>query len=327
MVKVMAKQIMAIGVVMVMLLTGNLAWSEDCGIVNPSFEDDGAIDLAVDDPNGWTVDLMGGGFGGYIYTNWHVGDGHYSLSLHSIRRVRYYPGDVAKVSMAEPISLTGIRQINFNLKLDSNYSSQWNPDTYTAIVMVDEDVVWDSNIAGLNALGEYLNQAYVVEGKYKDDDLHTLSLGMRMNAEKYDYLDEIYIVRWDVIDCNLYCGGAAPLEGDINQDCCVDGSDLKLLAEVWLGEAIELNDPANLYHDDDLTNFATIDFRDFAVYAGEWDGTLYGLAGLAEYWLAIVDPDYEYNLFTEDDIRPRGEINFMDLAVLGNNWLECSVIE
>ena len=325
----MITQIMAIGVVMVMLLTGNLAWSEDCGIVNPSFEDDGAIDLAITNPNGWSVDLLGGSFGGNIYTNWHVGDGLYSLSLHLKTRVQYYPGDMAKVSTAEPINLTGIDQINFNLKLDHDYvSTQWDPNICTAVVLVDEDVVWESNSAGSDVTGEYLDQAYVVENKYKDDELHTLSLGMRINVEAYYWSNKDYILRWDAIGCTLHCGGAAPLAGDINDDCCVDGNDLKLLAEVWLGEAIEPNDPANLYHgDDDPTNFATIDFRDFAVYAGDWDGTMYGLAGLAEYWLATVDPDYEYNLFTEDDIRPRGEINFMDLAVLGNNWLECSVIE
>lgn len=323
----MAKQIMAIGVAMVMLLTGNLAWSDDCGIVNPSFEDDGAVnDIAAVAPTGWTADLLGGNFGGYIYTNWKT-DGFYSLSLHLNSRVDYFAGDMATVSQAKPIDMSVVRQINFDVMLETGFGP-WDPNVCTAVVLIDDDVVWESNSVGPDVRGVYRDQVYIIENKYRDEGLHTISLGMRMNVDWFYWIDEAYQTYWDMIDCNLYCGGAAPIEGDINNDCCVDGNDLKLLADMWLADAIDPNDPANLSHDgDELTSFATIDFYDFAVYAGGWAGDMLGLEGLAEYWLGIVDPDYEFNLFTEDDIRPSAEINFLDLAVLGNHWLECSFIE
>jgi len=133
------------------------------------------------------------------------------------------------------------------------------------------------------------------------------------------------LTHWDMVDCNLYCGGAEPIEGDINDDCCVDANDLKLLAELWLSDGVDPNDPANLSDiGDDPNSYAIIDFRDFAVYADDWDGSMMVLEALAAYWLDVVDPDYEYNLYGEGDIRPRGEINFFDLAALGNNWLECT---
>jgi len=320
---------MAIGIVMVMLLGGNLAWSEDCGIVNPSFETPALRidDLSIEEPNGWDVDLLGGKFKGYIYTDWRT-DGSYGLSLYLPRRVNYLAGDMAKVSQAEPIDLTGLREIIFDVKLAG--TGVWDPTVCTAVVLIDDDVVWESISEGPDARGEYLDQSYVVEDRYKDGGPHSISFGMRINV---DYsspfgVDRAYQTHWDMFDCTLYCGGAAPIPGDINDDCCVDANDLNILADMWLADAVDPNDPANLSPDgDDLTSFATIDFRDFAVYAGGWDGTLFGLEALAEFWLAIVDPAYEYNLFTEDDITPSSQINFLDLAVLGNHWMECSIID
>jgi len=143
---------------------------------------------------------------------------------------------------------------------------------------------------------------------------------MRMNVEAYYWVQWLYKTHWDMVDCNLYCGGAGPVEGDIDGDCCVDANDLKLLAELWLSDDVDPNDPANLFHDDDdLIDFVTVDFRDYAVYASDWDGSMTALEDIAAYWLKEVDPDYEYNLFG----IPRGEINFFDLAILGGNWLNC----
>jgi len=315
----MMKRIMAIGVIMVMLLSGNLARSEDCGIVNPSFEDDGTInDIAIQGPTGWSVDLLDGKFYGFIYTDWAT-DGFYNLSLYLNKKVQYYPGDTAKVSLAEPIKLDGVRQIKFDVMLDTG-SGAWDPNVCTAVVLIDDDVVWESNSVGSDVRGVYSDQVYVVEDKYRGEGLHTLSLGMRMNIEAYYWVQWLYRTHWDMVDCNLYCGGAGPVEGDIDGDCCVDANDLKLLAELWLSNDVDPNDPANLSDIGDNPNIDTIiDFRDFAVYADDWDGSMMVLEALAAYWLDVVDPYHDYNLFG----RPRGEINFFDLAVLGNNWLEC----
>ena len=320
----MMKRIMAIGVTMAMLLAGNSARCEDCGIVNSSFEDDGTInDISVQAPTGWNVDLLGGKFYGFVYTGWAT-DGFYNLSLYLNKRVQYHPGDIGRVSLAEPIRLTGFNWIKFDVMLDTA-SGAWNPSVCTAVVMIDDDVVWESNSVGPDARGEYEDQVYVVEDKYKDDELHTLSLGMRMNVEAYYYLQWLYQTHWDMVDCNVYCGGEGPIEGDIDGDCCVDANDLKLLAGLWLSEGVEPNDPANLSDvGDDPNSYAIIDFRDFSVYAADWDGSEIGVQELVTYWLEVVDPDYEYNLYREGDIRARGEINFFDLAVLGRNWLRCS---
>jgi len=322
----MMKRIMAIGVTMVMLSAANLARPEDCGIVNPSFEaDDAEIeDIAIQAPIGWNVDLLDGKFYGFIYTHWPT-DGDYNLSLYLNKKVQYYPGDTARVSLAEPIVLSGVRQIAFDVKLDTG-SGAWDPNVCTAVVLIDDDVVWESNSIGLDVRGEYRDQVYVVEDKYKDQDLHTVSLGMRMNVEAYYWVQYLYRTHWDMVDCDLYCGGAGPVEGDINDDCCVDANDLKLLAELWLSDGVDPNDPANLSDvGDDPNSYAIIDFHDFALYAFIWDGDMTVLKDeIAFNWLNDgIDPDYEYNLYGEGDIRPRGEINFFDLAVLARNWMNC----
>lgn len=319
------KDVVIIGVTMVMLVVAGSIRGEDCGIVNGSFEDDSSItDITAREPNGWSVEMPAGKFTGHVLSEWPQG-GKYNLTLESGYWATFEAGDMATVS--QEINLAVVRQINFDLKLDDFGMGGWDPNMCTALVLIDDEVVWDSTSAGLVANGSYPGQVCITaDEKFRTGDPHKLSLGIRVEVS--DRIRGRYITHWDVVDCNLYCGGAGPVEGDIDGDCCVDANDLKILADMWLADAVDPNDPANLSHDgDELTSFATIDFRDFAVYAGGWDGTLFGLEGLCEFWLAIVDPDYEYNLFTEDDIRPSGLINFLDLAVLGSNWLECSVVD
>jgi len=321
----MMKSVMAIGAIMVMLLAVNLARSEDCGIVNPSFEDDGRIDdISVEEPNGWTVNIPAGKFVGYIYTDWHT-DGFYSLTLYSKKRVQLYAGDTGTVS--QQMDLAAVNEITFDVKLDTAFGA-WDPAVCSAVLLIDGDVVWRSKSVGSDVRGVYLGQVYTVEDKYRTAGLHTLSLGMRMNVDSYFWTESMYKLQWDNVGCSLFCGGAPLLKGDINRDCCVDANDLKLLAGLWLGDGVDPNDAANLSGvGDDLTSYATIDFRDFANYAAAWPGDMLGTEGIAAYWLGVVDPDYEYNLFHGDDIRPRAAINFFDLAVFAETWLGCSGAE
>ena len=326
----MMKSVMAIGVIMVMLLAVNLARSEDCGIVNPSFENNhgGIPDIAVKEPNGWTVSIPDGKFVGYIYTDWHT-DGFYSLTLYSKKKLWLLAGDTATVS--QQMDLAAVSEITFDVKLDtpSPEGYPWDPAVCSAVLLIDGDVVWRSNSVGSNVRGVYLGQVYTVEDKYRTAGLHTLSLGMRMNAEKtFFWTESMYMLQWDNVACSLFCGGAPLLKGDINRDCCADANDLKLLAGLWLSDGVGPNDAANLSAvGDDLTSYATIDFRDFANYAAAWPGDMVGMEGIAAYWLGEVDPDYEYNLFHDDDIRPRAAINFFDLAVFAETWLGCSGAE
>jgi len=324
----MMKSVMAIGAIMVMLLAVNLARSEDCAIVNPSFEVDvsGIEDIAAKEPNGWTVDIPDGKFSGYTRMDWKT-DGRYSLTLYSKKKVQLYAGDTATVS--QQMDLAAVNEITFDVKLDTPSAVYWwEPNVCTAVMLIDGDVVWESNSVGSDVRRVYPGQVYTVEDKYRTAGLHTLSLGMRMNVDSYFWPEWRYKPQWDNVGCSLFCGGAPLLKGDINRDCCVDANDLKLLADLWLSDGVDPNDAANLSGvGDDLTSYATIDFRDFANYAAAWPGDMVGMEGIAAYWLGVVDPDYEYNLFHGDDIRPRAAINFFDLAVFAETWLGCSGAE
>lgn len=323
------RRIMAIGTTMIMLLAGNLTRAENCGIVNPSFEvDDPINDITKTEPTGWSVDMDSDKFAGEIELDVDPNtDGFYVLTLYT-KGVQFHAADMVIVSQAEPVDLSTISWISFYLKLATKADSfQWDPNVCSAVLLIDGDVVWDSNNVCSDVRGEdgeYYPQFYVVERKYRTPD-HTLSLGMRMNQSVRFPLEKVYIAHWDMIDCN-FCEGLGSVEGDIDGDCFVDMNDVKVMAELWLSDGVDPNDPANLSDvGDDPNSYAIIDFRDFAVYALIWDGDMTVLKDeIAFNWLNDgIDPDYEYNLFGEDDIRPHGEINFFDFAVLGDNWLRC----
>ncbi|MBN2272346.1 MAG: hypothetical protein JXN61_17170 [Sedimentisphaerales bacterium] len=317
--EVMMKRITAIGVIMVVLSTGNMARSEDCGIVNPSFEANGWIpDIRSNAPDGWTVDMPSGKFRGYAYTNW-ASSGRYSLTLYT-DWASFSAGDMATVS--QDVNLVDVPGIAFDIKLDTDMP-EWDPNICAAVLLIDGDVVWDSTSAGFFAKGEYAPEV-CVDKKYRTEGLHSLSLGIRINVN--DSLYETYSTSWDMVDCNV-CPGPGFIEGDISGDCYVDYADVDLLAQLWLADGVDPNDAANLSHvGDDPNSYAIIDFHDFAMYALIWEGDMTALKDeIAFNWLNDgIDPDYEYNLYGEGDIRARGEINFFDLAVLGRNWLQCS---
>ena len=321
----MMRSVIVTGVAMVVLLAGNLTRAADCEFANGSFEADGWIpNLKAKAPNGWpVVDMPSGKFGGYVYTNW-ASRGTHSLTLYS-DWAGFSDGDMATVS--QDVNLVDVVRIAFDIKLDTGSAgAKWDPNICTAVLLIDGDVVWDSNSAGLVVKGEYPGEVFI-EKKYRTEGLHRVSLGIRVNVN--NTLWETYFTRWDGVDCN-FCSGPGFLKGDIDRDCYVDAKDLKVLAGLWLSDGVDPNDAANLSHvGDDLTSYATIDFRDFANYAAAWPGDMIGMEGIAAYWLAVgvVDPDYEYNLFHGDDIRPRAAINFFDLAVLAETWLGCSGAE
>ncbi len=324
--KAMNVGILVCGVV-ALLLAGS-ARADDCEIINGSFELDGYVeDVTAQEPNGWTADIPAGKFKGYIYTDWAT-EGFFNLTLHSEWKT-FEGGETATVS--QPVSLVNVERIVFDLKLDKQrypyIPAEWDPNEATAVVMIDGEVVWDSDGFGPDVRGEHTDVVYLVEEKYRSEGPHLLSLGLRIN-EAGSFYGRRYVTFWDMVECDFFCGGAGPMEGDIDGDCCVDINDLKLLAGLWLSEAVDPNDKANLFRgDDDLSSFAMIDFRDFANYAAVWAGDMAGLAEFAASWLTVVDPDYEYNLFHGDDVRPKGRINFFDFAILGDKWLACNIIE
>jgi hypothetical protein len=318
--KVMTRRPVVAGAVMVMLLAANYIQAEVCRIVNGSFEDDGRItDFTVKEPNGWDVNLPAGKFAGYVYRDW-VTHGIYNLTLYS-NRANFASGDIATVS--QQVNLTAVNEVTFDLKLATD-GSNWDPNKCTAVVLIDGDVVWESNSIGPDVRGEYLDQVYTVDDKYKDGQPHLLSFGMRVNvAEK---LWERYYTYWDSIGCTLYCGGGGLLTGDFNRDCFVDANDLEIIAQLWL-EEVKPDEKCNLFHGDDFAGSGAIDFRDFAVFADRWAGGIDDIRAFAEKWLDIVGINDQYNLFHLDDVEPEGVINFFDLATFADTWLGSSYPE
>jgi hypothetical protein len=319
--EVMTRKQAVVGVAIVMLLAANQVRAEECGIVNGSFEDDGWInDITVKEPNGWDVNVPADKFGGYVKQDWPT-DGAFNLTLYSQQWKTFDVNDMTTVS--QQVNLTGIDEVIFDVNLVTYPEIRlWDPDKCTAVVLIDGSVVWESNSVGTDVRGEYFDQAYTVEGKYKDGQ-HLLSFGIRVNvAEK---LNTSYITHWDYIECVVYCGGGGLLPGDFNRDCYVDFNDLKEMTDVWLGE-VGPNDKHNLFNGDDLGG-GFINLPDFAIFADRWDGNISRLEIFADKWLQLVPNDDPDNLFKSDDKEPKGLINFFDFAIFADTWLGSSYIE
>jgi len=301
-----------IGVTMVMLLACNLARADDCEIVNGSFEEDGWInDILTKDPNGWVVSVESEWFDGKVSQEWER-EGDFNLELFTTRYKTFDVNDMIKLS--QQLDLTEVNDISFDIYLDTYpVTKKWNPAECTAVLLIDEDVVWESNSVGLDVRGPYLDQVYDVDDKYRDGELHTLSLGMRVNVGAK--VNTAYITYWDFVRCAFreYCDFP---RGDINLDCVVDMNDMVVVAELWL-EEVDPNAVSNLSGEGDLLGFGNINFMDFAFLAGGWDGGFTQVKSLAGKWLDdAVEPNDIDNLFHEDDVDPNGVINFFDFAEL-----------
>lgn len=257
---------MRVTAVVILLLAGEgLA---DCGLVNGSFEQDEWIrDVTVQDPNAWDVDMPAGKFRGYVLSDW-VTDGQYNLTVQSEWFVPFVAGETATVS--QELVLTDTGQILFDLKLETLGSAAWDPNVCTAVVLLDDDVVWESSFADSDIRGEYRDQAVLVDRRYRDGQPHDLSLGLRIHDD--GMLFERYVTHWDFIQCTSVCGGGGLLAGDFNGDCFVAAEDMLLMAGIWLGDAGP-ESPYNLSDIDNELYGDIVNFYDFAVFADNWRGS------------------------------------------------------
>ena len=263
----MARNLILIGVVTAMLFTANLTKAGTCEIVNGGFEADGRIDnLAQQDPNGWVAEIPSGQFTAKTDASWST-EGSWSLSISSQWFITFAAGDMAKVS--QQISLTDVNEITFDVRLNTYTGTKWDPNNATVFVMIDDEVVWEPNNAVPNLSGEYLDQSYAVEDKYRDGNLHTLSFGLIINVDEPNGFFEFYRAWWDNIDCGLFCNGGGYLPGDFNRDCYVDISDMKLMADFWLTE-LPVSDLFNLISNDDMDPNDVVNFLDFSAFANNW---------------------------------------------------------
>jgi hypothetical protein len=322
----MVKRRSVFAAVIIMMLLTNYMLGNDCVLVNGSFEADGIIDdlSETHTPAGWTdvnmpVDANGMNlFGGWVYNDW-VTNGKWNLTVYSFPTT-FNINDKARV--AQYVYLTDVNAIWFDLMLDTDTLSRaWDPNVCTVVLEIDNVPVWESASDKADVRGQYRNQMYSVNPMYNDNGLHKLSLILRINVVRK--LAFTHYAEWDNIrfsQFSLACGGYGYPTGDFNHDCVVDFLDYAVLAGEWLNET----DPCNpnyicdLYHSD----HGVINFRDFAVYAEDWDCDMVELVNFADVWLQEVDADSPYNLYHGDDVEPIGIIDFSDLGIFGENWLE-----
>lgn len=263
----MVRNLIAIGAAMLILSAAGWAQAGVCEIVNGSFEDDGTIDdIVAQEPNGWDVNVPSGQFTGKTEASWST-DGRFSLFLSSQWFKAFDANDAAIVS--QDVFLDDVNEITFDLKLNTYTGLGWDPSKATAVVMIDDEIVWEPNSASSDIRGVYTSQSYAVEDKYRDEKPHKLSFGLRINVDTENGFVEFYRVWWDSIECVIYCGGGGLLAGDFNRDCVVDANDLDLAADVWLFE-VDSDDKHNLFRDDDLAGYGTINFFDLAILADNW---------------------------------------------------------
>ncbi|MCX5635830.1 MAG: hypothetical protein NTW55_08335 [Planctomycetota bacterium] len=325
----MVKRKSVFAAVIIMMLLTNYILGSDSTLVNGSFEADGVIaDLSGEDtPTGWTdvnmpVDVNGMDlFGGYVYNDW-VTNGKLNLTVYSVLNRTFNIND--RASVAQYVYLTDVNAIWFDLELvTDSVSRAWDPNVCTAVLEIDNVPVWESPSDKADVRGQYRNQMYSVNPMYNDNILHKIALVLRINVVRK--LVFIHYAEWDNIRLSLFtqaCGGYGYPTGDFNHDCVVDFLDYAVLAEEWLNET----DPCNPNHICDLyhSDYGVINFRDFAVYAKNWDCNTTELGMMAEVWLQEVDANDQSNLYHGDDVEPIGIIDWADLAVFSENWLKHS---
>ena len=261
------RNLIAIWAIILMMFAAGWTNANTCEIVNGSFEDDGRIDdITAQEPNGWDPNIPLGKFTGSTDASWST-DGNFSLFLSSLWYKAFDVNDAAIVS--QDVFLDDVNEITFDLKMDTYAGLAWDPNIATAIVMIDDEIVWEPNSVSSDIRGEYIGQSYAIQDKFRDGNPHRLSIGLRININTQSGFSEFYRVRWDSIDSVIYCDGGGLLAGDFNRDCLVDSNDLQQVADRWLLE-VESGDKLNLFRVDDLEGIGIINFYDLAILANNW---------------------------------------------------------
>jgi hypothetical protein len=260
-----------VGPLLILLALASLAKGVGT-IMNGSFEDDGSIDfISVQEPNGWDVNIPNTDeFDGCVLSYWPTGGSSYNLTLYSQSGGSFEANDIATVS--QTVDLTDANEVIFDLKLGSLGGAAWDPAKITAVVLIDGDVVWESNSVGPDVSGEYFGQVYEVNDIYLDGEAHVLSLGLRVNLT-IPFLTDFFMSHWDFVTLDVFCDGLGLVPGDIDRDCYVDVNDVRELGQVWLQET-GAGSRYNLYPDANDPN-GLVNFRDYCVLAENWLASSY----------------------------------------------------
>lgn len=235
------------------------------GFVNGSFEANGYLgDLRVKAPEGWDANVPSFQFSGRVLTNWPT-DGDYSLSLAANWFVTFSGGEMARVS--QMAVLDDVERIEFDLMLRTLNRTAWDPNICSAVVLIDDDVAWESRFAPGDIRGEYRDQACPIDDKFRDGQPHRVSLALKVHVSGMQF--ETYESFWDSVDAVPFCNGGGLLPGDFNQDCFVNRDDLMLMASMWLAEVPSYS-RYNLSRIDDEESAGLVNFFDLAAFGGNW---------------------------------------------------------
>jgi hypothetical protein len=280
-------------VIISLVLFENCLYASTSWIINRSFEYDGNIgSIGVQVPTGWEQVAIPSGFGAGVTSGWSSKQ-NYSLNIFSFSGI-FSVDDTATIS--QDVFLRDVNEIVFDLKLETGFpGDQFHPQKRSAIVKIDDDVVWTSDSLGSGDLrGEYLGLTIDLNDipDYKDANSHVLTLGLRSNVnESFPVIQ--YTVRWDFLRLDTHCESYGYLDSDFNHDSFVNFIDYGILANHWMEEVEDFSmidlDPNNV-----------IDGNDLEIFLEDWLGDSNGL-------------EDEY---IESDLNLDGIVNFVDYAML-----------
>ncbi len=296
-----------VGVVITVLMIARVAQGGISIVKNGSFENDGKqiANIMTEAPLDWPDIDISTNFGGKMNTAWWThsyddGDGN-SLTLYSKPSCTFTAGQEAMIS--QQVCLKDVNEIIFDIEVSGTHSAHpWESTYFSAILRIDGNDIWDSNDPLPDGNAEYLNVTADVNDKYAGDaNLYSLSLVLRAN--KSEYQSTQYLVRWDFVKFDAYCGGFGYLPEDINRDCFVDFYDFAMLAGHWLGQR-----PSWEY---DLAGDRLIDESDLMVFAAGWLDN--------SYWENWQDDNCFEVQLPVSDLNKDGIINFYDFAILAED--------
>ncbi len=317
----MVEKVIFIAAVTLVLISAGLTQARVGIVRNGSFENDANVpDITAEAPRYWCdVNMPPDTFSGWIDTDWSTngyGDHRRSLTLSSQAFATFAEGDIATLS--QPVYLADVNQIIFDIKLDT-ISSQipWDPQRRSAVLLIDDNLVWESNSIGPDVKGEYLDVIIDVNETYKDANSHTLSLGIRANADETSYVE--YYAQWDFVKFNTHCAGLGYLPEDLNRDSRVNMLDFALLAGNWFAE-----EPVYQYGVD---NDGIVDEFDLKLIADVWlnERSCEDWHDPNEYFWN--DPNLEQFHLLDSDLNDDGIVDLRDFAILANDYDPNSPIE
>jgi hypothetical protein len=270
-------------------------------VKNGSFENDGFIGYVTQDarPEHWCdVSYDESKFSVYVWNDWSS-HGEFSLTFSTRYNASFQGGDSATI--AQSVFTEKVRQITFDLFLTTEWPDiNWDSNLFSAIVTVDDNVIWDSNQPGIFENGLYhieVNDLNFPGGP------HILALGIKSNTAAQPYYYSYY-AKWDSVMFDTFCTSVSYLPADFNEDGVVDIYDLKVLADGWLNQA-----------GPDLTGDGNVNFSDFAVLAGSWMSTTPTESICDTFFL---DPNF---ILLDADLNDDGIVDYYDVFILSGDWL------